>query len=114
MSTATSDPGVAQCFTALRRANEVRCARASLKRLIVAGRLSAADVIVAGAPETNTMEIIELLMSQRAWGEARCRRLLARVPLPEAKTVGSLTERQRDVLVAMLRGPHTSDLAAGD
>ena len=40
------------------------------------------------------MAISDLLMSQRRWGQTRCRKFLAQVPLSENKTVGSITERQ--------------------
>jgi hypothetical protein len=43
-----------------------------------------------------------LLMSQPHWGANRTRKLLATLCVPERKTVGSLTERQRGALAAML------------
>ena len=48
------------------------------------------------------MAVAELLMSQRRWGQTRCHKLLARLPLSEKKTVGSMTDRQRRALAAML------------
>ena len=48
------------------------------------------------------MSISDLLMSQRRWGQARCKRLLMSIQVPENKTVGSLTERQRHALAGML------------
>ena len=48
------------------------------------------------------MEIGDLIRSQRRWGAARCRRLLVSVGLPENKHVGTLTDRQRKVLAAVL------------
>jgi hypothetical protein len=50
------------------------------------------------------MSIGDLLMSQHRWGKTRCRRFLAPIPMSEAKTVGSLTERQRRELSARLSG----------
>jgi hypothetical protein len=41
-------------------------------------------------------------MSQRRWGQTRCRKFLAQIPMSEQKTVGSMTERQRRTLAAML------------
>jgi hypothetical protein len=49
------------------------------------------------------MELSELLMSQRRWGRERCRRLLLSLGIPENKQVGTLTDRQRAALAAMLR-----------
>ena len=48
------------------------------------------------------MAVAELLMSQHRWGHTRARRFLAGVPMTETKTIGSMTERQRRNLAAML------------
>lgn len=95
-----------QQLQALRQANRVRLARAELKRKVASGEVSAAQV-VAGCPwEAASMEIGDLLRSQRRWGIARCRRLLVAVGLPENKQIGTLTERQRKLLAAVLEaGP---------
>jgi hypothetical protein len=94
--------GSAQRLKALQRANEVRTARAALKRLIATGEFSAAEAILSGGAEIAGMTIIELLMSQRSWGRARARRLLQTIPLAENKTIGSMTDRQRSLLAASL------------
>ena len=48
------------------------------------------------------MAIGDVLMSQRRWGGTRCRKFLAMFRISETKTVGSLTERQRQALAAQL------------
>ena len=48
------------------------------------------------------MAVAELLMSQHRWGHTRARRFLAGVPMTETKTIGSMTERQRRTIAAML------------
>jgi hypothetical protein len=48
------------------------------------------------------MSISELLMSQRRWGRTRCRRVLLSLGLPENKQIGTMTERQRIALAALL------------
>ena len=48
------------------------------------------------------MSISDLLMSQKRWGRARCRRLLLSIGIPENKEIGTLTERQRLALAATL------------
>jgi hypothetical protein len=96
---------------ALERANEVRLARADLKRSICAGEIPVADVILSSPWETQSMAIADLLMSQRRWGRTRCRKFLAMIPMSENKTIGSMTERQRRSLAATLRAPCSSELA---
>lgn len=101
--TATLDAGQ-QHLRALEHANRVRLARARLKRRVGAGELSAAEVITSCPWEAHSMSISDLLMSQKRWGHARCRRLLLSISVPENKPVGTLTERQRLALAAVLDG----------
>lgn len=91
-----------QHLRALARANEVRLARAELKRQVHAGEVSAADVILASAWEAESMTVADLLMAQRRWGHTRCRTFLQRIPISETKTVGSMTERQRNAVAQLL------------
>jgi hypothetical protein len=93
---------------ALERANEVRLARAELKRRVAFGKIDVIEVSVYCPWEAHTMAVADLLMSQRRWGRIRCRKLLAEIPLSEAKTVGSMTDRQRRVLAAMLTSAQRS------
>ena len=53
------------------------------------------------------MAVSELLISQRRWGQTRCHKLLAQLPMSEQKTVGSMTDRQRRALAAMLSSAET-------
>ena len=94
--------GTAQCMEALARANEVRLARAALKREVSAGSRSVTEVIMDSPWEAESMSLSELLCSQRRWGRARSRKLLASAALGEGKKVGSLTERQRRILAGAL------------
>jgi hypothetical protein len=101
-ATATAVGGPQQHLRALERANEVRLARADLKRRIADGRLRAADVILTSPWEVESMAVADLLMSQRRWGRTRCRKFLQSIPLSENKSVGSMTERQRRAVASML------------
>src|SRR5262245_30709918 len=100
----TSDqrPDTSQCMQALARANQVRLARAALKREISAGRRSVREVVLDSPSEVESMSLSELLCSQRRWGRARSRKLLASIALGESKRLGTLTERQRGILVSAL------------
>ena len=100
--TAHALAGSAQRMRALERANEVRVARATLKRLIGSGEITVAQAILSRVSEIQNMAVIELLLSQRSWGHARCRGVLAAIPMSENKAVGSMTDRQQGVLVEML------------
>jgi hypothetical protein len=99
--TATMDPAP-QHLRALQQANRVRLARAELKRQVAADETTAAEVVLGCPWEATSMELSDLLMSQRRWGRARCRRLLLSLGLPENKHIGTLTPRQRRALVEVL------------
>lgn len=100
-----TNPVVAQQrIRALERANQVRRARAVLKRRIARGQLAAAEVILICPAEAARMPISELLGSQPGWGDVRCRALLNRVAMREDKPIGTLTDRQRLSLASLLGG----------
>jgi hypothetical protein len=102
--------GSSQCMQALARANQVRLARATLKRDISAGRRNITEVILESPWEAESMSLSELLCSQRRWGRARSRKLLVSATLSEGKRVGTLTERQRRILVTALEAKLASRL----
>jgi hypothetical protein len=87
---------------ALERANQVRLARAALKRLVTIGEIEAVDVILDCPWEAQSMPVADLLMSQRRWGQTRCHKILAQLPVSENKTLGSMTDRQCRALAAIL------------
>jgi hypothetical protein len=102
-----------QHLRALEYANRVRLARARMKRKVAAGELSAADVIMSCPWQAHSMSISDLLMSQKRWGRTRCRRLLVSLGVPENKQIGTLTERQRLAVAAVLtaKGPPVTPAA---
>jgi hypothetical protein len=101
----TPEPSIVtepQRLRALERANEVRLARAELKRRIADGQVSAAEVILVLPGAARSWAVGELLTSQRRWGNTRCRKFLQRHHINETKPLGELTERQRRLLAAQL------------
>ena len=112
----TASAGSQQHLRALARANSVRLARAELKRQIASSEIAASQVILECPWEAASMSISDLLMCQRRWGRARCRRLLISLGVPENKQIGTLTDRQRGALSAMLSAqgrPSTPHLDSG-
>src|SRR3954466_14457170 len=93
-----------QHMRALAQANRVRLARAELKRQVADGEASVAEIVVERPWEAESMTIADLLMSQHRWGRTRCRRFLAQIPMLETKTIGSMTDRQRNELARRLSG----------
>ena len=103
------DSPAPQHMRALEQANRVRLARAELKRQVAEGSSTVAEVVLDCPWEAESMAIADLLTSQHRWGKTRCRRFLAAVPMPETKTIGSMTERQRRALAARLAGDARGD-----
>ena len=101
-ATASIAPARPQHLQALSRANQVRLARAELKRRVACGEITAGEVILESPWEADSMTVADLLMSQRRWGITRCRKVLAQIPVSETKTVGTLTDRQRHALAVLL------------
>src|SRR4051794_431065 len=97
-----SSPNRPERVRALQRANEVRQARARIKRRIASGDLTAAEVILSHPWELESMRIAEVLLSQRHWGSRRCDEFLVRLSMHEHKSIGSMTERQRIAVAALL------------
>jgi hypothetical protein len=106
--TAMMTPGP-QRLRALERANEVRLARAGLKRRIATGEVSAAEIILVSPPEASSWAVGDLLMSQRRWGTTRCRKLLMRLQIAENRQIGQLTDRQRREVASHLQARAAQD-----
>jgi hypothetical protein len=109
---ATATAPAAQHMRALAQANRVRLARAELKRQVAEGETSVADVVLSCPWEADSMAISDLLMSQHRWGRTRCRRFLTSIPMSETKTIGTMTDRQRNELARMLSGDRVYAVAA--
>ena len=107
-TTATITRSGPQHMRALQRANEVRLARAQLKRGVAFGKIDVAEVILYCPWEAQNMAVGDLLMSQRRWGLIRCRKCLSQIPISEEKAIGSMTERQSRALATMLAAPEAA------
>lgn len=91
-----------QRFAALARADNVRVARARLKRELRAGSIRPSEVLEDAPDYTNTMLVSTLLMQPRGQGRTRAIRHLVACQIGEGRTVGQLSERQRAALLGRL------------
>jgi hypothetical protein len=92
----------AQRLQALRQANEIRIARAQLKRRLAVGSVKITDILAAPPPCTQTQKVDELLLALPKYGPVRVDRLLSNCRISAAKTVAGLSDRQRQELIARL------------
>ncbi len=88
---------------ALQRANEIRSARAQLKRELKAGRVLIHGVLIDPPEYLQNAKVSELLLSVPKYGRVKVNRLLTQCRISPSKTLGGLSERQRHELVANLR-----------
>lgn len=102
----TSTPparSLVQRLDALDRANDVRIRRASLKRDLKGGRVTIYALLMDPPEWTGTMRLFDLLMAVPTLGRVKVNKALGRCQISPSKTVGGLTQRQRDEVVALLR-----------
>lgn len=92
-----------QRLIALERANEVRTSRARLKRNIKSGRIGA-DKIIADPPDfMDTMKLMDLMLVIPKYGRVKVHKILTQLRISPSKTLGGLSERQRDEIIFLLR-----------
>jgi hypothetical protein len=87
---------------ALRRANEVRVARAALKRSLAAGHVAIGDVVAQPPSCAQQAKVYDLVRAVPGIGPARSLRLLVKCHIPLAKTLAALSDRQCRLLIALL------------
>jgi S13-like H2TH domain len=102
-SGAPPERSFAQQMDALQRANEVRSARAQLKRELKVGRVHIHGVLLDPPEYLQNAKVSELLLSVPKYGRVKVNRLLTQCRISPSKTLGGLSERQRHELVANLR-----------
>lgn len=87
---------------ALRLANEVRQQRAQLKRDLKEGRRSIIAVALEPPSFIATAKVLDILLAMPRFGPVKVNKLLSQCRIAPSKTIGGLSVRQRDELVARL------------
>src|SRR3954454_1704488 len=91
-----------QRMDALKTANERRSRRARLKRDVRAGRVDARDILIAPPEWVLGMKVVDLMLAIPKLGRIKTNRVFANERISPSKTIGGLSERQRDALVGVL------------
>ena len=97
-----------QRMDALKRANEIRTQRARLKRDLKAGRTQIHGLLLDPPEWLATAKVFDLLLAVPKYGRVKVNRILTQCRISPSKTIGGLSERQRNELVsypAPLSGP---------
>lgn len=92
-----------QRMEALTRANEIRVARAQLKRDLKERRIRIEQVIADPPDYVLTAKVYDMLVAVPRLGRVKVGRLLTQCRISQSKTVGGLSERQRTELLDMFR-----------
>lgn len=100
---AVPERSLAQRLDALGRANAVRTGRRDLKRDLKAGRQSIHALLLDPPEYVATMKLYDALLAVPKYGRVKVNKILSRCRVSPSKTIGGLSERQRDELVGLLR-----------
>ena len=100
----TPERTLAQRMEALHNANEIRSKRAKLKRDLKAGKTTPAEVI-ANPPEwLLNAKAYDVILATPKFGRVKTNRLFQQCRISPSKTIGGMTDRQRDELRGHLPG----------
>lgn len=91
-----------QRMEALRRANEIRSARAQLKKDLKSGQVNMRDIIAEPPDYVLTAKVYDMLLAVPKYGKIKATRFINHCRISQGKTVGGLSERQRNELVDLL------------
>jgi hypothetical protein len=92
-----------QRLRALERANEVRSARAKLKRQPAAGEIELAQILAQPPACARTARVHDLLVALPKLGSVKAGRILTRCGIAHSKTLAGLSDRQRAELLNLFR-----------
>ena len=92
-----------QRMDALQRANEIRSRRAQLKRDLKAGRASIHNLLLDPPEWVETAKVFDMLLAVPKYGRVKANKILTTCRISPSKTIGGLSQRQRDELIASLR-----------
>jgi hypothetical protein len=103
--TGTSAPerSLSQRMEALQRANEIRSRRAQLKRELKTGKATIETLLLDPPEYLETAKVFDLLLAVPKYGRVKANRVLTQCRISPSKTIGGLSQRQRNELASYLR-----------
>ena len=99
---AAPERSLTQRLDALGKANEVRTRRAQLKRDLKAQRTSIHTLLLDPPDYVETAKVFDMLLAVPKYGRVKVSKVLQQCRISPSKTIGGLSERQRDELVRLL------------
>ena len=102
-SLAAPERSLDQRMEALKRANDIRTARAKLKKDLKAGRKSIHAILLDPPEYLLTAKVFDMLLAVPKYGRVKTNRILNQCRISPSKTIGGLSDRQRAELISLLR-----------
>src|SRR5881397_3562906 len=102
-SLAAPERSLDQRMDALKRANDIRTARAKLKKDLKANRASIQTILLDPPEYVQTAKVFDMLLAVPKYGRVKTNRILNQCRISPSKTIGGLSERQRAELISQLR-----------
>ena len=102
-STSVSARSHDQRMRALEAANEIRTRRAQLKRDLKAGKVQIEGLLLDPPEYLETAKVFDMMLAVPKYGRVKVNRILNQCRVSPSKTIGGLSVRQRNELVALLR-----------
>lgn len=99
----TPERSLTQRKEALKKANDIRTKRARVKREIKAGRVQITVLLLDPPDYLLTAKVADLLLVVPKYGRVKVNRALTHCRISPSKTIGGLSQRQRDELVSYLQ-----------
>ena len=103
IATKAPERSLRQRQEALSKANEVRSARKRLKIELKAGRLTIAALLMDPPAYVETAKVFDMLLAVPKYGRVKANKILTQCRISPSKTIGGLSQRQREELVSQLR-----------
>jgi hypothetical protein len=88
-----------QRMEALKRANDIRVKRAKLKKDLKSGAVSIEQILAEPPEYVSTAKVFDMLMAVPKFGRVKSLRMLNQCRISQSKTVGGLSDRQRQELI---------------
>ncbi len=100
---ATPERSLDQRMDALRRANNIRTARAKLKKDLKAGKANIHTLLLDPPDYLLTAKVFDMLLAVPKYGRVKTNKILNQCRISPSKTIGGMSARQRAELVSQLR-----------
>ena len=97
---------------ALRQANEIRSARAKLKRDLKAGKAQIEKLLLDPPDYVLSAKAFDMILAVPKYGRVKANKILTQCRISPSKTIGGLSERQRAELVQFLRALSATEAPA--